>query len=58
VGVDYWVKDNWWVNRSVWRVDISATADIRFDNSANASGDVDIDPMVYSARLGDVFLVG
>ena len=55
MGVDYRVKDNWWVNGSVWRVDISATADIRFDNSANVSGDVDIDPMVDSPRLGDVF---
>ena len=43
------------MNGSVWRVDISATADIRFDNSVNVSGDVDIDPMVDSPRLGDVF---
>lgn len=55
VGADYKVHDNWWLNASVRWIDISTTAEVTFDDGSKVSGDVDIDPFVYSIKLGYEF---
>ena len=55
VGADYKLGDNWWLNGSIRWIDISTTADFTFDNGSKVSGDVEIDPFVYSIKLGYAF---
>ena len=45
-GIDYFLNDSWGLNASVWYLDISTEADIRFAEGST-SFDVDIDPWVY-----------
>lgn len=54
-GADYKIGNNWWLNGSVRWIDISTTAEITFDDGSKVSGDVDIDPFVYSIKLGYAF---
>lgn len=52
VGADYNITGNWWLNASVRWIDLGTSADITFDDGAEVSGDVDIDPFVYSIMVG------
>ena len=55
VGADYNISGNWWLNASVLWIDIGTTAEIEFDDGTVVSGDLDIDPFVYSIMLGYTF---
>jgi outer membrane protein len=54
-GADYQINDRWSVNGSVRWIDLNTEADIVFSNGTKISGDVDIDPFVYSLMLGYTF---
>ena len=55
VGADYQIGDKWWLNASVRWLDISTTADIKFDDGTRVSGDLDLDPFVYSIMIAYTF---
>jgi outer membrane protein len=53
-GIDWHLGENWMLNASLWKIDISTDASF---NSAlgKVTADVDIDPMVYMISLGYQF---
>jgi outer membrane protein len=55
VGADYNITGNWWLNASVRWIDISTTADIKFDDGTRVSNNLDLDPFVYSIMVGYAF---
>lgn len=52
VGVDYSFNDNWFVNGTIWRIDIDTTAEITTPGLGLLTTDVEIDPTVYMLSLG------
>lgn len=53
-GIDYMLNDRWYLNTSVWYVDIDADATLT-TNGVDRDVDVDIDPWVYFTGIGIKF---
>jgi outer membrane protein len=53
-GVDVTLKDNWFLNASVWYLDINTTAALKTD-IAKLKVDVDINPWVFMIGVGTKF---
>ncbi len=47
LGADWQLNENWYLNASVWKIDIETTARISVDGASAASVDVSIDPLVF-----------
>lgn len=55
VGADYAIDENWHVNASVRWIDIDTEATIKFNNGSKITGDVELDPFVYTLSAGYKF---
>ncbi|MGK0442555.1 MAG: outer membrane protein [Pseudohongiellaceae bacterium] len=55
VGADYEIDKNWLLNASVRWIDIDTEATIKFDGANTITGDVEIDPYVYTLSVGYKF---
>jgi outer membrane protein len=55
LGGDYHISGNWWLNASVRWIQLGTTAEVTFDDGTRVSGDLDIDPFVYSLMVAYTF---
>lgn len=55
IGTDYEINKKWHINGSVRWIDIDTEATVKLDNGAKITGDVDIDPYVYTLSIGYKF---
>lgn len=54
-GADYAINENWHINASVRWIDIDTEATVKLDSGAVITGDVEIDPYVYTISAGYKF---
>jgi outer membrane protein len=52
LGADWRVSDRWYVNTSLWYVDIATDATLKTAGSGTLKTDVDIDPLVVMVGVG------
>lgn len=52
VGADYKINENWFVNGTIWHIDIDTDATVTTPGLGELTTDVQIDPLVYMLSLG------